>query len=279
MSAATSPIDKLFSSIPSLPSIPRVVQELIASLGDEDIDIGTLVKQVKQDQSLSARVLRLANSSYYGASHKIGAIDDAVTVIGLNALRTLVIASGVTGAFTTLDGMDMKHFWRHSMVSAGVARALGKRAGVNAEFAYTAGLMHRMGLLLIHLAYPEVGKQLAHEGDKMGAASLVAIEHALIQTDHCEIGAELARRWNFPAVIANALRWYANPLAEQACPHAAVVALSAQIAQGLLSRQPVEAIAADLSGAVLERIVVDRDDVMDQIEACRPLAEMSDQLL
>ncbi|HEX5125883.1 MAG TPA: HDOD domain-containing protein, partial [Rhodocyclaceae bacterium] len=110
----TTSVDKLFASVPHLPSIPKVVQALIVSLNDDEADLSSLVNQVKQDQSLSARVLRLANSSYYGASYKIGAIEDAITLIGLNALRTLVIASGVAGAFVKVEGIDLKAFWRHS---------------------------------------------------------------------------------------------------------------------------------------------------------------------
>ena len=87
-----SPMEKLFANLPKLPSMPKVVQELIASLVKEDIDIGTLVDKVKQDQALSARVLQMANSSAYGSSQKVGSIDKAVTMIGLSALRSVVIA-------------------------------------------------------------------------------------------------------------------------------------------------------------------------------------------
>ncbi|MFT3736926.1 MAG: HDOD domain-containing protein [Rhodocyclaceae bacterium] len=219
MSAA---IDKLFANLPRLPSIPKIVQELIASLCKEDVDISSLVAQVKQDQSLSARVLQMANSSQYGVSKKIGAIDQAVTLIGLSALRSLVIASGMSRSFNKVEGVDMRLFWRHALVTAGVARVFGKRDGVNIEFAYTAGLMHRVGQLVLHLAYPAASKQLTREKAPSGVDQL-KVERSLTETDHCEVGAELAARWNFPAEIQEALRSYVTPVESNASLLAAVV--------------------------------------------------------
>ncbi|MEC5399323.1 HDOD domain-containing protein [Uliginosibacterium sp. H1] len=274
-----TPMERLFASIPNLPSMPKVVQEMIASLEDEDADIGGLVKQLRQDQSLSARVLRLANSSYYGASHKVGAIDDAVTVIGLNALRTIVIASGVTGAFTKVPGIDLQAFWRHGMVTAGVARQLGRMAGLSGEFAYTAGLMHRLGVLLIDLAFPEKGRQIAADCKDLSIAELAAIEQLHLQTDHTEVGAELARLWHFPAVIQSALRWYADPLHDVASPHASVVHIAAQIAFGLEHEDAADKIIADLSPAVLERVVLDKDRLAEVIDNSRELLASANQML
>ena len=274
-----TPIEKLFSSIPNLPSIPRVVQELITSLGDEDADIGSLVKQVKQDQSLSARVLRLANSSYYGASHKVGAIDDAVTLIGLNSLRTLVIASGVSGAFAKIDGVDLKAFWRHSMLTAGIARMLGKHAGVNGEFSYTAGLMHRLGQLLIDVAFPDAGRQITQQCKNHSIGELAAIERSHVATDHSEVGAELAKRWNFPAVIHNALHWYVDPLSEAASPHAGVVHLAARIAFGIEAGQDTASIVAGLDSNLMERLVLDADSITPYVDEARELLQSAEQML
>jgi len=271
-------LEKLFANLPRLPSIPKIVQDLIASLCKEDVDIGSLVAQVKQDQSLSARVLAMANSSQYGVSKKIGAIDQAVTLIGLSALRSLVIASGMSRAFNKVEGVDMKAFWRHSLITAGVARVLGKREGVNIEFAYTAGLMYQIGELVIHLAYPAASKQLAREGGPKGE-DLLMVERSLTETDHCEVGAEMAIRWNFPAEIQNALRWYVKPLAPEAGPLAVVINLSAQIAHGLEIGQTPEEIAESLDKTLLARLSMERPDAIWRIEACKDLPAASEQLL
>lgn len=273
-----TPLDKLFANLPRLPSIPKIVQDLIASLCKEDVDIGSLVAQVKQDQSLSARVLAMANSSQYGVSKKIGAIDQAVTLIGLSSLRSLVIASGMSRAFSKVEGVDMKAFWKHGLVTAGVARVIGKGKGINPEFAYTAGLMYQIGELIIHLAYPAASKQLAREGGPKGV-ELLKVERSLTETDHCEVGQEMAVRWNFPIEIRNALRWYAEPLEPEAEPMAAVVHISAQIAEGLERGLGAEEISVSLDTNVLARLSMERPDTVWRIEACKDLPAASEQLL
>lgn len=273
-----TPLERLFANLPRLPSIPKIVQDLIASLCKDDVDIGSLVAQVKQDQSLSARVLAMANSSQYGVSKKIGAIDQAVTLIGLSSLRSLVIASGMSRSFNKVEGVDMRAFWRHSLVTAGVARVMGKREGVNPEFAYTAGLMYQIGELVIHLAYPAASKQLARESGPKGE-DLLKVERSLTETDHCEVGAEMALRWNFPVEIQNALRWYVKPLSPQAGPLAAVVNLSGHIAHGLEMGQLPNAIAESLDPTILAKLSMEQPDAIWRIEACRDLPAASDQLL
>lgn len=266
-------IERLFNGMPQLPSIPSVVQALIATLGDEDADLGSMVARIKQDQSLSARVLRLANSSYYGASHKIGAIDDAVTLIGLNALRTLVIASGITAAFTKIDGIDLKKFWRHAMFTAALARDLGKMAGINGEFAYTAGLMHRIGQLIIDMAFPSVAREIAYDEHDMDIAELAEAERRLLDLDHSEVGAELALRWNFPAVIRNALRWYVDPLADAACPYAGVVHLASQITQAIENDQDENVIVHGIDKTLAAKLALDDLNWKDVISMAQELLQ------
>ena len=268
-----TPMERLFSSVPQLPSIPTVVQALIASLGDEDADIGSMVARIKQDQSLSARVLRLANSSYYGASHKVGAMDDAVTLIGLNALRTLVIASGITAAFTKIEGINLKCFWRHSMFTATLARDLGKMAGINGEFAYTAGLMHRIGQLLIDMAFPSAAREIAYDNHGLGVVELAAMERRLLDLDHSEAGAELALRWNFPAVIRNALRWYITPLVDEACPYAGTVHLASQITLGIELDLDEDAIIKGIDRQLAAKLVLDDLDWTDVISMAREMLQ------
>ncbi|MEC5387443.1 HDOD domain-containing protein [Uliginosibacterium sp. H3] len=268
-----TPMERLFSSVPQLPSIPTVVQALIASLGDEDANLGGMVASIKQDQSLSARVLRLANSSYYGASHKVGAIDDAVTLIGLNALRTLVIASGVTSAFTKVEGINLKCFWRHSMFTATLAHDLGKMAGLNGEFAYTAGLMHRIGQLVIDMAFPSAAREIAYNNHGMSVTELANTERRLLDLDHAEAGAELALRWNFPAVIRNALRWYITPLVDAACPYAGTVHLASQITLGIEMEQADVAIIAAVDKQLAARLALDDVDWADVMQMAREMLD------
>lgn len=248
-----------------MPVIPRVVHELIHSLGDDEADLGLLVDQVRQDAVLSARILRLANSSYYHATRKVGAIDDAVVLVGLNALRTLVIASGVSGAFKEVPGVDLHAFWRHGLLTALIARELGRHARLSPELAYTAGLMHRIGHLLICMTRPEHAAQLAAIGRDLSLAELVATERELAGTDHAEVGALLTEHWHFPQVIQNALRDYCSASTDDANGYAGILALAVLMAQGISDNDDSRLIASQMPASLLDRLSLSALDIDDTL--------------
>ncbi len=233
-------IDMLFGNATLLPQIPKVVQELIDSLKDEDVDLAQLASKVKQDQVISAKVLRLANSSYYGSKGKVGSIDEAITLIGLNAFRTLIIASGVAGAFKQVPGLDLAAFWKNSMLVANIAKALARSNKLDAEAAFTIGLMHGIGQLMLHLGFPDGAAKVAANCKGTSVGERKAVERTLLQIDHCQVGAELAKRWHFPAEIQDSILHYADPINGNL--HAKVVHTAVLVAQELAAGQSSEQI-------------------------------------
>jgi HD-like signal output (HDOD) protein len=113
-----------------LPSIPKVVQEVIESFNNDSVSIEEIAKKLAADQVLSAKILRLANSSYYHVSRTIGTVDDAVLMLGFMTVRTLVVSTGMAGSFKKLPGVDLKLFWRYSLDTAIVAKWLAKQKQV-----------------------------------------------------------------------------------------------------------------------------------------------------
>ncbi|XZG69843.1 HDOD domain-containing protein [Chitinibacteraceae bacterium HSL-7] len=206
-------LEEVFDKIHQLPSMPKVVQELIDTFDRDDIDVEQIAAKVAMDQVISAKVLRLANTAHYGGARKVASIDDAVVVLGFNALRTLVVASGLTGAFHTPQGFDRLAFWRHSFMVATVAKWLAKQAKISGEVAYTAGMLHNIGEMLIHVCVPDVASKI----DKAVAlgANRVSAEDNEIGFDYVMVGAELARRWNFPEEMVNAIAHQNDPLSLQ----------------------------------------------------------------
>ncbi len=124
-------------------------------LNGKHVDINALAHKVELDAVISAKVLRQANSPYYGVTRTIKAVDDTIAILGLSRLQTMVIASGVTASITNIPGLDLKKFWRHSLVTASVSRELTKTFNQDAEVAYISGLLHNIGGLLIHMAFPQ----------------------------------------------------------------------------------------------------------------------------
>ena len=154
-------LESLFKESPNLPNIPKVVQELIEKFNDPHSNSDEISKKIQMDQVISAKIMRLANSARYGAGRKIASIDSAVVMLGIDTLKTLVIASGVTGAFKDIPGFDKKQFWRDSFMIASICKLIAKHTDCDAETAFTVGMMHNIGELLILIFNPEETVKIA----------------------------------------------------------------------------------------------------------------------
>lgn len=261
-------MERIFSATAQLPSIPAVVQKMIDTLQSEASDLHPLIAEIRTDPVISARVLRLANSGFYASRRSIGSIDDAVTLIGTRALRTLVISAGISGAFPKVPGLNMKDFWRHALMTASANALLAKHAGENPDHAYSAGLIHRLGQLMIHIAFPRVAEDIARECRDLSVTERAAVEHLKLQTNHCSVGAELAMRWNFPNGISRALQYYCQPHHAEATRLARLTNAAAQIAFEIDDDVPPEDIAEHLNRSVIELCGLDRAAIVPDIAYC-----------
>jgi HD-like signal output (HDOD) protein len=203
-------LKSLIDNAQKLPNIPKVVQELIESFGDDNINNEEIAKKISADQVLTAKVLRAANSAHYGGNRKVGSVNDAVFILGFNAVRTLVLASGLTGAFKAPEGFDLPKFWHDSFAVASTCKWLARFSHDDVETAFTTGMMHNIGELLIHILMPEECAEIQKVVDKGARNS--DIEKNFLGFNFPEAGAELAMRWKFPEAIVDGIRDQLNPL-------------------------------------------------------------------
>lgn len=204
-------IEKLFDDLHSLPSIPKVAQDLMLQFDNPSSNLESIARNIEKDPVIAAKVLRLANSARFRGSRESSSIEDAAMRLGFNTLRTLVMASAVTGAFKAGPSFDLKAFWLKSFQVAGICRMLAKQSGTDAEIAFTCGVMHNIGELLIQTGAPEVAERL-NSATKAGTAGRAANETVQLGFGYPEVGTELARRWQLPKVIQEAIAYQAKPM-------------------------------------------------------------------
>lgn len=210
-------IEKLFADLQSLPSIPKVAQDLLLQFDNPSSNLESVSRNIEKDPVISAKILRLANSARFRGSRESSSIEDAAMRLGFNTLRTLVLASAVTGAFKAVPNFDLKGFWLTSFQVAGVARLLAKQSGADAEIAFTCGVMHNIGELLIQTGAPAVAERL-NSAARSGSSGRVANETLQLGFGYPEVGAELAKRWNLPKVIQQAIAFQARPMQHPTTP-------------------------------------------------------------
>ncbi|RSZ57412.1 HDOD domain-containing protein [Massilia atriviolacea] len=199
-------IDDVVKRIRDLPSLSAVVVELLSSMEQEDIDVHVLGGKIALDQSLTAKTLRLANSSFYGMSSKVTTIQQAISVLGFHSIRTLVTACAVTASFPSnaAGGIDLQAFWRHSVATAVCAKLLALHLKLNPDTAFTAGLLHDIGTLVLATRFPDAyAAMLAFR--KEHDCYTIEAERAVIGVDHAAAGAALAAYWKFPADMQEAV--------------------------------------------------------------------------
>jgi HD-like signal output (HDOD) protein len=274
-----SRVETLIEEASALPCLPGVVQQLIESFEDERISIEEIAEIIAADPVLSAKLLRLANSAYYHVSREIGTVPDAMAMLGFVTVRTLVISSGLTGGFKRLRGLDQPQFWRNSLKVACLARHWAKMAGLNRELAFTVGMMHRIGELLMYMIMAKDMEAVDRDSGMcdMGRAQ---VERRTLGFSYAEVGGALAAHWRFPDAFASAVRRATEPLAEQprdpmACLlYLAVWRVSAE-EQGLSE----EAIVANWPDAVGTALNFSRDAALLDLPPLSELAAGMEELI
>lgn len=206
-------IDDVAAGRVELPTIPGVVQRLIVALRDPQVDSRVIVEALSSDPVLSAKVLRVANSSFFGGQRSMASIDAAVALIGIQALNRLIMACGVAATFEAVPGIDMHLFWREALVAATAAHKLAPRLGADPEQAYLCGLMHTTGHLILCRSYPEIADAMFTGFAPARGAELAAIETEAFGIDHPTAGALWIESLGFPQPVAEAIRKTAWPLA------------------------------------------------------------------
>lgn len=193
-----------------------------------------LERLLERDPAMSAKILKVANSAYYGHSH-IPSVGRAISVLGINTIRSLVTAVGfqqMVGAKSAAPSLNKLNFWRHSLGTATAARILGKlRLPLKAEELFSAGLMHDIGILVMERFMPAELEQVLKRMNE-DFREMHEIEQEMLGFTHAEVGAMLAEKWNLTPVLSNAIHYHHNVMEDEVHQETtAIVAAANVIAQ------------------------------------------------
>jgi len=209
--AALSHFDLYVQQATTLPAMPEVARKLLNSFDRDDLSLGELSQLIGRDQSLAAKVLRLANSARYSPSHTVSTLNDAAASLGLRTLRDLTLSACMTGAFPKMDGFDRVGFWRSTLAVAAYSQALAPALDADPDTAYLGGLVVRTGQILMTMAEPAAMAEVTRHA--RAPDSRIGFEATLLGCSHPQVSAELARHWQFPQALVAAFSAAADPMA------------------------------------------------------------------
>jgi len=262
-------LDELLAEIAELQPLPAVATKIL-QLGESQFSAHELATLIASDQVMTARLLRLANSAYYGASRKIGTVRDAVVLLGFRTVHQVALASCLVGNPQPLANIEYDEFWQFSIATGLLAEILARTEGHHQDEAFTAGVIHNIGLLTLDQNRPHVLTEVMTRA-RQQSETLHQAERGLLGYTDADLGGALTLHWNFPESLAESVRGHANLDSPPASDSLTAVVMRARIfarSYGLsdgLRERPDPLPAADELGESQFSRSLQREGGMDRI--------------
>ncbi len=216
---ATSPglvLPEIIAKADSLHAAPGVVGQVLALTAEPDFPMDRLVRLVRMDPAITAHVLKMCNSPYYGLRHKVASLDHAIAVLGVNALVDVVLSSGLLQVFgdRPQQGYLLKkgQLWRHSVACGLIAQKLSDRfKAFNASIIFTAALLHDVGKLIMNQFVSQSFYEIESLVEEQHYSQVEA-ERKVLGIDHAALGGIIVEKWAFPEEIISAIAYHHQPM-------------------------------------------------------------------
>jgi HD-like signal output (HDOD) protein len=219
----------LSKAMVDLPALPTVVLQVMRASEKEDVRTAEIEGYICADTALSVKLLKVVNSAYFGLPRQVTSIGQAIGILGLSRVRSLVLTVGVLNALSTpnpTQAQMRQEFWKVTFTAAAAAQLVAKKMALDVrsqELAFIGALLADVGRLFILTIFPNQYQQCLIEADR-NSRSLVEAEQRVLGMDHAALGAQLAERWAFPVKLAEIIRTHEFPEGDNLvarCVHAA----------------------------------------------------------
>lgn len=228
-------LDKLFNSLQDLPTLPVVVQKILELVNDPESTAKQIGSIITSDQSLTAKTLKLVNSAYYGFEKKIKTVDQAIVIIGFDAVKNLALSASVFDVFKNIkqrSNFPREAFWNHSIAVAIASKIISEDTGVGIPGElFVSGLLHDIGKVVLDSYFPDEMNKILYICSSNNITFIEA-EEKVIKIDHSIIGFRLGKRWNLPDELIYPIRFHHSPhMSQKLEENICIVALANNIAK------------------------------------------------
>ena len=197
---------------PNLPSLPAVAMQVLDLAQRADVDITEIARTISKDPALSGKLLKTVNSSFYGRSQHVSTMSQALVILGLQSVKTLVLGFSLVSSLSGQKTRGFNHleFWKRSIYCATAARFIAAKLKlVQQEEAFLASLLKDIGMLVLdRVLGDEYGKVC---GKVTSHSRLLAAERETLKTDHAEVGGFLAEQWKLPPLLTIPISFHHDP--------------------------------------------------------------------
>src|SRR5258706_5059557 len=238
---------KKIRACPTLPSLPAIAVQVLELAQKDHVDIAEIARVISKDPALSSKILRTVNSSFYGRANSISTISLALVLLGLQAVKTLVLGFSLVGNLSKAKSKGFKHvnYWRRSVYAATAARMLASKLHIGQqEECFLGALLMDIGMLVLDQL---MGEQYGNLPDTaVSHQQLAEAERKAFSLTHAEASGVLAEQWKLPPVLAAPMTFHDHPkdVTDPALKKLAeIVSLSGRCADVFVDQNPADAIA------------------------------------
>ncbi len=253
---------RVLRNLNDLPPMPQIVFKAREIISNPDSEIRELAELLESDQTIATKVLKLANSAYYGLKGKVSSIRHASSLLGYNVIGQLISMVGTSSVMgKTLAGynLDSEGTWLHSLMAASTSRIIALRKNSDLENdAFSAGLIHDVGKLVLD-RYVADRKEDFNRFTNGGRNSMLAAERRILGLDHAEIGFEVCKHWNIPQTISTAIKYHHSPSESHSDELSYIVFMANSISNMLKSMEESEGTMAQMDGIEAFMYMIDDD--------------------
>lgn len=235
-------VNAVLSRLDDLPAMPITAAEILRLTKTPEVEIKEIEKVINSDPALAAKVLRIANSAFYGLKVPVSTLSHALMVLGLYQLRSVVVAAAYRGLYAkvpvAVEGL-LAAVWKHSFVTGFVGREISKSIGLaQSEECFVAGLLHDIGQVVLARRFPDDYSKLCKESEESGIDKR-SIERSRWGIDHTMVGGEILDRWKIAPGLSTYVRFHHEPLLapEEDRRFAAVICLADRFDRGYIDRR------------------------------------------
>jgi len=241
---------------------PHYVREAINLIDSDDSDNILVAKIIKQDPILSARILSIANSPFYGMSGKVEDVETSCVILGSNVIKNLLISVGALGCYPATD--QRTKIWAHSIEVASISELLANRLNQSESKAYIAGLLHDVGKFLLIDTFPE-HQSMIEESHPVNNNDSLEEEIKIMGTNHAQTGSKIIGVWNLPKDIQNIVEMHHDPANADDYVMCSLISLADELCHMLEMKVPDEDILSELNSESIALLDLEPRDILSML--------------
>ena len=266
--AIDNKVKRVVSNIRNLPTPPIVFHQIQKVINNPNASAERVAAVLAEDPAMSVKVLKLTNSAFYGLAREIDSVKQAVVIVGMEAIKNLVLSASVLDMFkgNSMDQEYQEEFWRHSLATAFCCRILARRVKtrgiVDADAAFSGGLLHDVGKIVISCFLSKEHQALKQEREKDKTSVDFILEERVLGYNHAQIGGFLAAQWKLPKKLSEAITHHHQPqLSEGDTPVAHIVHIGDFLAKRTFYDKESEGRIGSLENGVATYMKVSEEDL------------------